>query len=409
MEKIKVAVVGLRRGSTFLKLFGKDFSETTVVAVCDGDEERIEQLRKEELITPEIAVYDDYDKMLDEQEIDAVMLANFFHEHASYAIKAMNKGIAVLSETTAAPSLGDCVDLVEAQERTNAKYMLAANCLYFPGLHAMKEKVESGKYGELFTGYAEYFHGSDALENPVIDLEADTHWRKFLPASYYNMHSLGPLMYVTGTVPVKVSCKAVHKPEFTKARAKVEDTPTAMVITEMDNGAVFSTTGCSNQRPATKWYRLSFSGGNLETVRYDGGQFNLVEANAKEETFSTTKYNWVSAGVIDGENYVKGTAENSGHGGIDYFVAYYFIQYMLGKHEPFLNIYRSVALSAAGIIGWYSALSDGQEYRIPDFSKKEDRDKVRGDYRMPFAKRYADLTLPCRLQDKDQFTGFDFK
>ena len=37
---------------------------------------------------------------------------------------------------------------------------------------------------------------------------------------------------------------------------------------------------------------------------------------------------------------------------------------------------------------------------IPDFKKKEDRDKVRGDYRTPFAKKYSDLTLPCKVDGK---------
>ena len=84
------------------------------------------------------------------------------------------------------------------------------------------------------------------------------------------------------------------------------------------------------------------------------------------------------------------------------------IEYLKGEIEPFFDVYRSVALSATGIIGWYSALTDSKEYRIPDFRKKEDRDKVRGDYRMPFAKKYEDITLPRRLDEKDKFEGFEF-
>ena len=78
------------------------------------------------------------------------------------------------------------------------------------------------------------------------------------------------------------------------------------------------------------------------------------------------------------------------------------MKFVRGEITPFFDVYRSAALSATGILSWYSALS-GKEYDIPDFRKKEDRDKVRGDYRMPFAKRYEDLTLPCRLSEKDKF------
>lgn len=416
MKKIRIGIVGLWRGKTFLKLFDKSFEETVVTAVCETDPKRIEESKDD--LNDSIEVFDDYDKFLESGKLDAVMLANYFHEHASYAIKAMEKGIAVLSETTAAPTLGECVDLVETCERTGAKYMLAANCLYFPALHAMKAKYESGKYGVLFNGNAEYIHGSvPNAENTnipgkeaIID-EENLHWRKTLPMNYYNMHTLGPLMYATNSVPVKVMYKGTHNLEHNYACGKMSDCPTAMVITEMDNGAVFNTTGCANQVPPTKWYRLGFSQGNMETVRYEDAQNTLLEGyeNEKgEQEFTSTRYTWTTSGAIEPENYEKGAAEKSGHGGIDYFVAYHFIQYMLGKSEPFFNVYRSVALSAAGIIGWYSALSDGKEYKIPDFTKKEDRDKVRGDYRLPIAKDYKDLTLPCRLEDKDKFDGFDF-
>ena len=125
------------------------------------------------------------------------------------------------------------------------------------------------------------------------------------------------------------------------------------------------------------------------------------------ETLSTTRHSWVSSGVVDADDYKEGAAESAGHGGIDYFVGYYFIKYLQGKYEPFFNVYRSARLSANGILAWYSVLSDSKEYPVPDFTKKEDREKVRGDYRMPFAKRYADLTLPCRMDKKDEFTGCD--
>ncbi len=403
MVKIRIGIAGLLRGAVFLELYGKSFEETVVTAVCEVDGKTIEDRKKDGSLTEDIKVFSDYDEMLESGLIDAVVLLNFFHEHADYAIKAMKKGIAVLSDTTAAPSLGKCVDLVETAEATGAKYMLGANCLYFPGLHAMRAKVKSGELGELFTGYAEYLHGIEPVDEE-IDMD-NLHWRKLIPATYYNMHSLGPLMYVSNTMPVKVSVKTIHKPEYMRLRAKVTDCPAAMVITTMDNGAVFNTTGCSIQSPSTKFYRLGFSNGNLETIRYEREQHSLVEFNSKTETYITKRYTWTSSGVVSADKYEKGAADNAGHGGGDYFVAYHFIQYMLGNEEPFYNVYRSVALSAVGILGWYSALSDGKEYDIPDFSKKEERDKVRGDYRCPIAKSFRDITLPCRLADKDKFEG----
>ena len=405
MEKIRIGVVGVRRGDTFVNLFANVFEETEVTAICEYDAEYLEQYKKDGKLPEGTKVFDDYDEMLDSGLVDAVMLANFFHEHADYAMKAMEKGIAVLSETTAAPSLGKCVDLVETAERTNAKYMLAANCLYFPNVHAMKKYVEDGSMGKVVSGNAEYWHASE----PDLDAEWETenvHWRKMLPSTYYNMHTLGPLMYVTNSVPVKVSAKVTYNPEWCDARRQYQDNSSCMVLTEMDNGAVFNTTGCNNIFPSSKWYRLAMEQGALETVKFEEAK-DLIVAKGHCDELSKTRYDWVTSGVVDAADYKTGTAESAGHGGIDYFVAYYFIKYMKGEHEPFLNVYRSVALSAAGILGWYSALSDGRELPIPDFSKKDDRDKVRGDYRMPFAKKYGEATLPCRIDKKHEFTGCD--
>ena len=403
MEKFKIGVVGLRRGDVFVKVFDK-FEETEVIAVCENDKEYLEKYIKDGRLPETAKVYEDYDAFL-ESGIDAVMLANFFHEHASFAMKAMEKGIAVLSDTTAAPSLGECVDLVETQERTGAKYMLAANCLYFPNVHAMKKYVEDGSMGKVISGNAEYWHASNPEDNPETD-ENNVHWRKMLPTCYYNMHTLGPLMYITGSEPVKVSCKATYMPEWCAERKNYYDSAVAQVISEMDNGAIFNTTGCNAAFPTTKWYRLALEQGALETTKFAEAK-DLIVAKGHCNELSTTRYSWVSSGVVDADDYKEGTAESAGHGGIDYFVGYYFVKYLQGKHEPFLDVYRSARLSANGILAWYSVLSDGKEYPVPDFRKKEDRDKVRGDYRMPFAKRYADLTLPCRMDKKEEFTGCD--
>jgi len=403
MKKFKIGVVGLRRGDTFVQLFNK-FEETEVTAVCENDKEYLEKYQKDGKLPETATVYEDYDAFL-ESGIDAVMLANYFHEHASFAMKAMEKGIAVLSDTTAAPSLGECVDLVETAERTGAKYMLAANCLYFPNLHAMKKYVEDGSMGKVISGNAEYWHASEPNPDEVVD-ENNVHWRKFLPTCYYNMHTLGPLMYITGSEPVKVSCKATYTPDWCAERHAYRDSAAAMVISEMDNGAVFNTTGCNGAFPTTKWYRLALEQGALETTKFAEAK-DLIVAKGHCNELSTTRYSWVSSGIVDADDYKEGTAEAAGHGGIDYFVGYYFVKYLQGKHEPFFNVYRSARLSANGILAWYSVLSDGKEYPVPDFTKKEDREKVRGDYRMPFAKRYEDLTLPCRMDKKDEFTGCD--
>ena len=42
------------------------------------------------------------------------------------------------------------------------------------------------------------------------------HWRNHIPPTYYNTHSLGPIMHVTEAMPVCVSSQAVSRPEIEK-------------------------------------------------------------------------------------------------------------------------------------------------------------------------------------------------
>jgi len=70
----------------------ESISGLQLVAVCDCVKEKVEAAGSEF----NVPGYTDFDRFL-EHEMDAVLLANFFHEHASYAVKALDAGKHVLS------------------------------------------------------------------------------------------------------------------------------------------------------------------------------------------------------------------------------------------------------------------------------------------------------------------------
>lgn len=389
-ERLRIGVMGLERGSFVLRASQGLKDEMVVSAVCEMNDATIEKQR--EWFSEETKVYTDFDEFI-HSGLDGVVLCNFFHEHAKYAIKAMEAGVPVLSETTAAPSLGECIDLVEAYERTGTKYMLAANCPYFKSVHAMKEKIEKGTYGKVLYAEAEYIHSSG---NPILKAPdpENLHWRQTLPTCYYNMHSLGPLMYITGTVPVKVTAKAVKA----EVPNKLTNAFKSFNVTEMDSGAVFCTTGCVSKGLTSKYYRVSCEKGFMENLRDDWEQQWLLEIDAADSN-RRTWHSWASSGSISKEEEAKYAyaITMSGHGGIDFILTLEFIKALRGEREIFFDVYRSAALSAAGILSWYSILDNSKEYIIPDFRDKQAREVFRGDYRVPFAKRLEDITLPYRL------------
>ena len=65
---------------------------------------------------------------------------------------------------------------------------------------------------------------------------------------------------------------------------------------------------------------------------------------------------------------------------------------------PYMDVYRSAALASVGILGWRSILQDSVQLEIPDFRKKEERDRVREDDLSPFPNENGEATLPHRYK-----------
>ena len=391
-KKLRIGVMGLIRGEFVLRVARLMPDDVIMAAVCETNEAQIERVRP--LFGPETKVFSDFDEFL-ESGLDAVVLCNFFHEHTEYAIKAMEKGIAVMSELMAAPTLGGLVDLVEAVERTKGKYMLGVNCQYFKAVTGMKKKIESGEYGDLLYADAEYVHTHEYIpveKRKKIDPN-NVHWRQTMPPCYYNMHSLGPLMYIAEAEPKKVIGKAVvHERD-----SGLNNTPKTYAITEMTNGAVFNTTGHVSCGTTSKWYRLGCERGTIETDRYDWREERLIEAGheiGKKYGISYPAWNLTPE---ETKKYMSPEFETVGHGGIDFVLLLEFIKYVRGEMEIFFDVYRAASLTAAAILTWYSILEGSKEYDIPDFRDKEAREVFRGDYRTPVAKEAKDRTLPWRI------------
>ena len=393
MKEIRIGVVGLRRGFPYAKAYANEIAETTLVSVCENDLEYAESIKQE--LPENTQFFQDYDAFLN-SGLDAIVLCNFFHEHAKFAIPALERGISVLSETTAAPTLGECVALCEAVERTGAKYMLAANVPHMYGCMEMDRLYQQGKspFGRVLYAEGEYFHTSAPAPSVPAGTKPSYHWRKFLPRTYYDMHDFGTLMSITGLMPRSVNAKAVFAPDIIASKSPTSNVGdiASVILTEMDSGAIFRTTSCASLGPSGKWFRLACENGTIETVRGDQESIKYTYNSwSKPENEELTK-------TYDAHPEVVTESQGaSGHGGSDYRICLAFVDYLKDRMVPFFDVYRSAALSAVGILAWRSVLEDGKGFRIPDFKDKEDRKAVADDFLTPFP-NFADgsgITLPC--------------
>ncbi len=394
MEKTKIGILGLKRGSAFVHAF-KCMDDVEIKAVCETDPVVVAEQKPN--LPKNTLFFDNFDQFID-CGLDAVILAEYFHHHAGHAITALNKGIHVLSETTAAPTLGECVKLCEAVEQSGCKYMLATNVPHMPGPLELARLYNDKTFGRVLYAEGEYFHplppnsGSSLAPTPY-------HWRNYLPRTYYNMHDLGTLMSITGTLPKKVSARAIFAPDIMNDRSISKRTGdvASIILNEMDSGAIFRTTACASLGPHGKWFRLTCENGTIESQRDDQNSimYRYNEWAVPDGMEVKAQYPAPMPELPEMTEEQK----KSGHGGTDFGVDRQFIQYIRGEFEPFFDVYRSVALSAAGILAWRSVLDDGKGYEIPDFRDREARKAVADDFLTPFPNPDGSgITLPCSSQ-----------
>jgi len=103
----------------------------------------------------------------------------------------------------------------------------------------MRRLYQAGVVGEFRYGEGEYVHPMAAEEANRL-APGVNHWRNWLPATYYNTHSLAPVMYITDTWPVRVNGFVIARDwqdEQYNRTARRND-QASVIMVRMDNGAM---------------------------------------------------------------------------------------------------------------------------------------------------------------------------
>jgi predicted dehydrogenase len=375
-KPIRIGVIGVGRGQSFMRAAEPVGFE--LAAICDTWQERLTPVGKQF----GVATYTDYDRFL-EHDMDAVVLGNYFHEHAPFAVKALNAGLHVMSETAACHTLAEGVALARAVETSGKTYLFAENYPYMVYNQEMRRLYQEGLIGEFKYGEGEYVH-PDPAEVKLARSCGFNHWRNWIPATYYCTHSIAPVMFITDTRPVKVNGFVVpydfNDPTQTM-HAKQSDT-CSVIICRMDNGAVMKSLHGA-LRGHGNYVRIHGNKGLMENSRHGDKQRLRVwrepwEKNEDEPTERVYKPDFP---------VYHDRATRAGHGGGDFFTSYHFAQAIRTGEPPYLDVYRGIDMSIAGILAWRSALNDSAPIDLPDFRQESVRQQHENDHWSPDPKR----------------------
>ncbi|MBN2301050.1 MAG: Gfo/Idh/MocA family oxidoreductase [Lentisphaerae bacterium] len=378
-KRIKLGIWGLGRGMAFYKIC--EALNFDVKAGCDFNKHMREKFLKN---NPSAFVTDNADDFLN-SDIDAVLLATFCPAHGPDAVKCLQAGKHVLSEVTAFHTPAEGVKLVETVEKTGLIYNLSENYPFTKVNMYLKKHWKNGLFGDLMYAEYEYVHEVRSLSYTYIDNipiqpgYSIHNWRSWLNYHYYNTHSLGPVMYITGERPTRVVAllSPIRLPGYPVKAPMGLGGVTPSLISFANGGLMRNLMGgTSNDAHSQRiWGTKGAADWNEKVYLRLGGAGYSPKLEITPD--------WPELGEY---------ASTVGHGGGDFWTLYYFArQILFGTPAPF-EIYKACDCTLPGILAYRSALENGKPYDVPNFRDKKQRAKYRSDN---FAQQKVDTETHC--------------
>ena len=172
-DRINVALIGCRNmgwgdlNDALLR------PEVRCVALCDVDrkilEDRAAELEKRTGVKPDL--YGDYRKLLERQDLDAVIIGTPDHWHCLQMVDACAAGKDVYVEKPIANSIGECDLMVKAAKKYGRVVQVGQQQRSATLWNSMKKYIDSGKLGRIakVNVWANFAYAR--ITNPVPDQE----------------------------------------------------------------------------------------------------------------------------------------------------------------------------------------------------------------------------------------------
>jgi predicted dehydrogenase len=189
-EPVRVAVLGYGYWGPNIVRTLLDMPEAELAVCCDTRLARLDAARDHF----GIAVTSDWEDVLRDPHIEAVILATPARSHRDLTVALVAHDKHVLVEKPFATSSADAEEMLEAAARRHTVLEAGHLFLYHPAVDALRCEVRSGRLGELRTAFAvRCSHGPRARSDVDVTLDCMVH-------DLYILHELlGPAQEVSAT------------------------------------------------------------------------------------------------------------------------------------------------------------------------------------------------------------------
>jgi len=190
-DVINIAVVGCGYwGPNLIRNF-RQLPHCSVTHVCDLNQTRLSHMKR---LYPEVSTTTDFDKLIDDERIDAIAIATPVHSHFELASKSLLARKHTFIEKPMASSVAQCLDLEETATSRNLIIMVGHTFLYSTPVQRIKQIVDSGDLGELL------YISSQRLNLGLYQKDINVAW-DLAP------HDISIIIHIMGEPPVSVNCQ----------------------------------------------------------------------------------------------------------------------------------------------------------------------------------------------------------
>jgi len=153
MDQVRIGIIGLHNhyhAYPMAEYIKKGIPHATLVAVADEREDYADLFARQ---FGAQAAYTDYRRLLDRNDIDAVIITSYTAAHAEHVEASAETGRHILLDKPIATSLADARRIVAAVEKYKVKLLMAYLLRYLPAYQKAKALVDEGVIGKLTSAF----------------------------------------------------------------------------------------------------------------------------------------------------------------------------------------------------------------------------------------------------------------
>ncbi len=191
-QRTKVAVVGAGYwGKNLVRAFSS-LEQAHLLMVCDQDPATIRRIQR---AYPDTVTTNDFQRVLDNDDIEALALVTPARLHASQAIAALEAGKHVYVEKPFALSSAEAENLARvARQHPDQTLMVGHMLVYHPVVRRIRAMLDAGQLGDIYYLYAQ------RVNLGRLRSDENALWS-------FGPHDLSVLLYLLGMPPISVSAR----------------------------------------------------------------------------------------------------------------------------------------------------------------------------------------------------------